>query len=147
VSVYVALLKGVNVGGRSKVDMRELKARFEELGCTDVSTYINSGNVIFRDRRGAKMLTRELEEALGRRVAVRSLAQMEALCRRIPDEWGNDKEQKSDVGFLLDEPGEKLWHALRKDLAPRYTVDWAGADVTARNVNTVRKLTALARSR
>jgi uncharacterized protein (DUF1697 family) len=147
VTVYVALLKGVNVGGRSKVDMRELKQAFEELGCTDVSTYINSGNVIFRDRRGASTLTRLLEEALDRRVAVRSLRQLEALCKRIPEEWGNDKEQKTDVGFLLDEPGEKLWHALRKDLGPRYTVDWDGADVTARNVNTVRKLLELARSR
>jgi uncharacterized protein (DUF1697 family) len=147
VTVYVALLKGANVGGRSKVDMRDLKARVEKLGCTDVSTYINSGNVVFRDRRSAKTLTRALEEALGRRVAVRSLAQMEALCERIPEEWRNDREQKTDVGFLLDEPGEKIWHALRKDLAPRYTVDWDGSDVTARNVNTVRKLTALARSR
>jgi uncharacterized protein (DUF1697 family) len=147
VTVYVALLKGVNVGGRSKVDMRELKQAFEELGCTDVSTYINSGNVIFRDRRGASTLTRLLEEALDRRVGVRSLRQLEALCKRIPEEWRNDKEQKTDVGFLLDEPGEKLWHALRKDLGPRYTVDWDGADVTARNVNTVRKLLELARSR
>ncbi|HET7137246.1 MAG TPA: DUF1697 domain-containing protein [Gaiellaceae bacterium] len=146
-TVYVALLKGVNVGGRSKVDMRELKAQFEKLGCRDVRTYINSGNVVFGDRRSASTLTRLLEEALGRRVAVRTLAQMEALCERLPEEWGNDKEQKTDVGFLLDEPGEKLWHALRKDLAPRYVVDWDGADVTARNVNTVRKLLDLMRSR
>ena len=140
-TVYAALLRGVNVGGRAKVDMRELKRQFEDLGCADVRTYINSGNVIFRDRRGAAALTRLFEGELGRRVAVRSLAQMEALCARSPDDWTNDEEQKTDVGFLLDEAGEKVWHALRKDLAPRYTVDWDGAEVTARNVNTVRKLT------
>ena len=145
-TVYAALLKGVNVGGRAKVDMRELKMQFERLGCADVRTYINSGNVIFRERRKASTLTRALEEALGRRVAVRSLAQMEALCARIPDDWTNDKEQKTDVGFLLDDEGEKLWHALRKDLGPRYVVDWGGADVTVRNVNTVRKLTELMRA-
>ena len=77
-TVYVALLRGVNVGGRGKVDMRELKQQVESLGCSDVSTYINSGNVIFRDRRSASTLTRELENALGRRVAVRSLAQVQA---------------------------------------------------------------------
>jgi uncharacterized protein (DUF1697 family) len=72
-TVYVALLRGVNVGGRGKVDMRELRRQFEKLGCSDVSTYINSGNVIFRDRRAASTLTHELEKVLGRRVAVGAL--------------------------------------------------------------------------
>lgn len=140
-TVYVALLRGVNVGGRGNVDMRELKKQVEALGCSDVSTYINSGNVIFRDRRGASSLTRALEQELGRRVAVRSLAQIQALCERIPEDWCNDREQKTDVGFVLDEPRELLWHALRRDLEPREGPDWA-AEVTARNVNTVRTLRA-----
>jgi uncharacterized protein (DUF1697 family) len=138
-TVYVAFLRGVNVGGRGKVDMRELRKQVESLGCTDVSTYINSGNVIFRDRRAASTLTRELEQKLGRRVAVRSLAQIQELCRRIPDGWGNDAEQKTDIGFALDEPRDLLWHKLRAELAPREGPEWE-VDVTARNVNTVRKL-------
>ena len=138
-TVYAALLRGVNVGGRGKVDMRELKRQVESLGCSDVSTYINSGNVIFRDRRAASTLTRLLEAELGRRVAVRSLAQIQALCRRIPADWGNDKEQKTDVGFALDDSRDLLWHALRKDLKPREGPEWE-VDVTARNVNTVRTL-------
>jgi uncharacterized protein (DUF1697 family) len=145
-TVYVALLRGANVGGRGKVDMRELRRQFEKLGCSDVSTYINSGNVIFRDRRSASTLTHELEKVLGRRVAVRSLAQMKALCGRIPGDWVNDKEQKTDVGFALDEPRELLWHALRKDLAPREGPEW-DVEVTARNVNTTRKLLELMNSR
>jgi len=139
VTVYVALLRGVNVGGRGKVDMRELKRQVESLGCADVSTYINSGNVIFRDRRAASTLTRLLEAELGRRVAVRSLAQIQSLCRRIPADWGNDTEQKTDVGFALDDSRDLLWHALRKDLKPREGPEWE-VDVTARNVNTVRTL-------
>jgi len=139
VTVYVALLRGVNVGGRGKVDMRELKRQVESLGCADVSTYINSGNVIFRDRRAASTLTRLLEAELGRRVAVRSLAQIQSLCRRIPVDWGNDNEQKTDVGFALDDARDLLWHALRKDLKPREGPEWE-VDVTARNVNTVRTL-------
>ena len=138
-TVYVALLRGVNVGGRGKVDMRELKKQFESLGCTDVSTYINSGNVIFRDRRAASTLNRVLEKELGRRVAVRSLAQITALCKRIPKDYGNDKEQKTDIGFVLEGSGDLVWHALRKDLKPREGPDWK-VEVTARNVNTVRKL-------
>jgi uncharacterized protein (DUF1697 family) len=141
VTTYVALLRGVNVGGRAKVDMRELKKQFEELGCADVRTYIISGNVIFRDGRRASTLTRVLEEALDRRVAVRSLAEIQALCERIPAEWANDKVQKTDVAFLLD-GGEELWNALRAELPPRYAHEWSG-EATVRNVNTVRKLRQL----
>jgi uncharacterized protein (DUF1697 family) len=141
-TAYVALLRGVNVGGRGKVDMRELKKQIEGVGCANVRTYINSGNVVFTDRRRASTLTRLLEDALGRRVAVRSLADMQALCARIPEEWTNDKAQKTDVGFLLDETGEELWNALREELPPRYSHDWRG-EVTVRNVNTVRKLLEL----
>jgi len=43
--VYLALLRGINVGGKNKVPMAELKACFEELGCENVRTYIASGNV------------------------------------------------------------------------------------------------------
>jgi hypothetical protein len=136
----------VNVGGRGKVDMRELRRQFEKLGCSDVSTYINSGNVIFRDRRSASTLTHELEKVLGRRVAVGALAPMKALCGRHPGDRVDDKEQKTDVGFALDEPRELLWHALRKDLAPREGPEW-DVEVTARNVNTTRKLLELMNSR
>jgi uncharacterized protein (DUF1697 family) len=138
-TVYVALLRGVNVGGRAKVDMRELKSQFEQLGCSDVSTYINSGNVIFSDRRAAATLTRLLEKELGRRIAVRSLAQIQGLCKRIPAEWRNDKEEKTDVGFVLDDPRELLWNARRADLKRGEGPEW-DVEVTARNVNTVRTL-------
>ncbi len=45
--VYVALLRGINVGGKNKVDMKMLKQTFENAGMTDVVTYINTGNIIF----------------------------------------------------------------------------------------------------
>ena len=45
---YVALLRGINVGGANTVSMATLKAIFEKLGFINVSTYINSGNVIFQ---------------------------------------------------------------------------------------------------
>ena len=44
---YIAFLRGINVGGNHKVEMPKLKMAFETMGYTDVSTYINSGNVIF----------------------------------------------------------------------------------------------------
>ncbi|MEA5076670.1 MAG: DUF1697 domain-containing protein, partial [Coriobacteriia bacterium] len=44
---YLALLRGVNVGGANKVKMAELRRAFESAGMVDVRTYINSGNVVF----------------------------------------------------------------------------------------------------
>ena len=141
-TAYVALLRGVNVGGKKKLEMAQLRRAFEELGCSDVATYINSGNVVFRDRRRASTLTKLAEQALGVRVAIRELAQLEALLATIPDEWTNDKAQKTDVAFLLDEPGERVWHVLRKDVKPGEQMAMDAA-ATVRNVNTVRKLAQL----
>ncbi len=51
---YVALLRGINVGGNKKVEMAKLKQVFEKLGYANVSTYINSGNVIFESKIAPK---------------------------------------------------------------------------------------------
>lgn len=51
---YIALLRGINISGKNKIPMAELKSCFIELGCIDVFTYQGSGNVIFR-------LTNEVE--------------------------------------------------------------------------------------
>ena len=45
---YIALLRGINVGNSVKINMKELKILFEQCGFSNVSTYINSGNVIFK---------------------------------------------------------------------------------------------------
>ena len=45
--IYIALLRGINVGGNNKIDMKLLKLTFERVGMKSVKTYINSGNIIF----------------------------------------------------------------------------------------------------
>jgi uncharacterized protein (DUF1697 family) len=63
-TVFVALFSGINVGGNRIVKMAELKSFFEGLGFTQVATYVQSGNVVFRAKKGnAASLTREIEEA------------------------------------------------------------------------------------
>ena len=53
--VYLALLRGINVGGKNKVPMAELKARFlRKLGCENVLTYIASGNVMFESNKNVR---------------------------------------------------------------------------------------------
>lgn len=113
--VYVALLRGINVGGNAKVEMPRLKTVFESLGCTDVRTYINSGNVIFGDKRSAKELEPLIEKAIAKefgleiRVILRDAANIRKLCTEIPKEWTNGPatNQKTDVMFLWDEINDK----------------------------------------
>ena len=105
--VYVALLRGINVGGKNKVGMKELKAAFEEAGMASVRTYINSGNVIFSSGvRGRARLVGLLEEAISQRfgleidVVLRDLKAMRDVVKAIPTSWRNDETMKCDVMFL-----------------------------------------------
>jgi uncharacterized protein (DUF1697 family) len=107
---YVALLRGINVGGNRKIEMPRLKSMFERLAFDGVRTYINSGNVIFRSRsRDRKALTRKIERAIeeqfGSPVAVvlRTVQEMERLVARIPGDWVNDPQMRCDVLFLWPE--------------------------------------------
>ena len=107
--IYVALLRGINVGGKNKVDMRKLKATFEESGMSDVATYINSGNVVFRDnRRKSPKITSVLEESIAAdiglqiKVLVRDLSAMRKVIKSLPDTWTTDATMRCDVMFLWD---------------------------------------------
>jgi uncharacterized protein (DUF1697 family) len=107
---YLALLRGINVGGKNKVEMKRLKAVFEEAGMTSVRTYINSGNVIFSSTlRGRPRLVRLLEEAIAKHfgfkihVVVRDVKSMRAVVKAMPAHWTNDKTMKCDVMFLWDD--------------------------------------------
>jgi uncharacterized protein (DUF1697 family) len=108
--VYVALLRGINVGGKNKVEMKQLKAVFEAAGMTSVRTYINSGNVIFSTTdRGKARLTTLIEKALARafgfkiEVVLRDLKTMRALVKTIPKHWTDDKTMRCYVMFLWDD--------------------------------------------
>lgn len=108
--VYIALLRGINVGGKNKIDMKVLKQTFEKAGMNDVVTYINTGNIIFSCKgKSQSDLSRILEDAilydfgLQIKVVVRSIDDVRAIINAIPDTWKNDKDMKSDVMFLWDE--------------------------------------------
>lgn len=107
--IYVALLRGINVGGAHKVGMTDLKRVFEQLGHRDVSTYINSGNVIFASRgRSETALATGIEEAVETefgfrpRALVRTGADIQSIAGAIPDEWTNGPAMRADVVYLLD---------------------------------------------
>lgn len=120
-NTYVALLRGINVGGNNKIEMAKLKKTFESLGHSDVVTYINSGNVIFKTRKKSPdKLTTEIEQAILKDfdlhipVVLRSKENIEKICTKISKDWHNNKEQKTDVLFLWKEFDSKTTLELVK---------------------------------
>lgn len=112
--VFVALLRGINVGGNNKVDMKQLKRSFEGIGLSDVVTYINTGNIIFRDNtRSAQELSKQLEEVIAAdfglkiKVMVRTLDEIKSIMDKLPEHWTNDTTMKSDVLYLWDEMNDE----------------------------------------
>jgi uncharacterized protein (DUF1697 family) len=110
--IYVALLRGINVGGNNKIDMKHLKETFMRVGMTSVCTYINSGNVIFENSKHNKdELADILEKAiledfkLDIKVLMRNYNDIEDLIKAMPNTWKNDATMKCDVLFLWDEMG------------------------------------------
>src|SRR3954462_4325371 len=108
--IYVALLRGINVGGNAKVSMSELKAALDQAGLQAVKTYINSGNIVFKDdmRTPDELVsliekTIQTECKLDVKVLVRDMNAVKAVCEALPETWRNDTTMKCDVLFLWDE--------------------------------------------
>ncbi len=107
---YVALLRGINVGGKNLIKMAALKACFEANGFEDVATYIQSGNVLFASSETrVPGLTRRIEEMLAETfdyeatVVVRSRTQMRTVVERAPKGFGADPAKyRYDVIFLKE---------------------------------------------
>jgi uncharacterized protein (DUF1697 family) len=110
VNLYVALLRGINVGGSNLIRMTALKACFEAQGFGSVTTYIQSGNVLFTAGRASQhALTARIERALSKtfayqsRVVVRSLEQMKSAVENAPRGFGRQPSvYRYDVIFLKD---------------------------------------------
>ncbi len=174
-STYVALLRGINVGGNNKVEMPKLKKVFESLGFSDVSTYINTGNVIFStDVSDTREIEQQIEKALKKtfgfeiKIVIRTAKNIKKICKTIPQEWTNDTEQRTDVLFLWEAydseksidlitttevdtvtyvDGAIVWNVSRDDYKKSGMQKFIGTKIykhmTARNINTVRKLEEL----
>ncbi|WP_088007718.1 DUF1697 domain-containing protein [Indiicoccus explosivorum] len=127
--VYVALLRGINVGGKNKIDMKTLKRVFEEAGMRSVVTYINSGNIVFEADDEPKMeLMAKLEQAIAAQfglsinVLLVNAEEMETIMEAVPESWTNDERMKSDVLFLWEEVNEA---SVMEQLAIKPGIDTA----------------------
>jgi len=167
-TTYVALLRGVNVAGHGKVKMGDLRRVFEGLGYSDVSTYIQSGNVIFSGNASAGAVERAIATELGMQVVVvlRTSAQLENVVRRNP--FADVDVSKVHVGFMAKRPSAAvvktldlerflpedvvvgsdvylhLPNGMGRSKLPDYIGRQLGVPITFRNWNTVTKLVELA---
>jgi uncharacterized protein (DUF1697 family) len=130
---YVALLRGINVGGNNLIRMPALAACFEENGFDDVVTYIQSGNVVFSAGREPRAeLVARIERMLSTTfdhydasVVVRSASQMRSIVADAPADFGDDPSRfRYDVIFL--KPSLTAAAALR-DVPTKEGVDTAAA--------------------
>lgn len=126
---HVALLRGLNVGGRNVVRMADLRAAFEGMGLADVRTYIQSGNVVFAAARrpGRARLERGLEEALGvpLRLVLLDAPALAEVVAQAPAGFGDDHAtHRYDVIYVR---APLTPTALLQQLRPQDGVDAAHA--------------------
>lgn len=105
---YIVFLRGINVGGKNKISMGELKKLFEENGFQDVVTYINSGNIIFSSNdNDEKKLKEECEILIENKfhlnipIFIISVPDLISAMNHAPSWWDQDKESKHNAIFVL----------------------------------------------
>lgn len=156
--------------------MKRLKKLFEDLEYQNVSTYINSGNVIFESERNishesVKNIESAFEKEFGFfiRFLIIPAENLKKILEKIPENWENNSEQKTDILFLWGDfcsekslelikinpevdnifytSGAIIWHIEKKNYSKSGMNKFIGTKIyknmTARNVNTVRKLVTL----
>lgn len=163
---YAALLRAVNVGGTGKLAMSDLRRLCEEGGLRDVTTYIQSGNVVFRSPRAEAGVKRLLELALAVQlgkpcgVLVRQAAELQELLAQnpFPDAPANrvlvlflDEAPAAAALEQVEAPDGEEVRACGRHVFIHYPVGLGRSKLklpqlkvgTSRNVNTVRKLLEL----
>ncbi|MDQ3005328.1 MAG: DUF1697 domain-containing protein [Chloroflexota bacterium] len=122
---YLALLRGINVGGNNIIKMADLKACFENMGFTEVLTYIQSGNVLFKsDEKDKTKLTKKIEQRLSERFSYKSrlvvvaYKELKKAVDEAPRGFGKELDKyRYDVIFLKEPltPVEAMKNVSIKD--------------------------------
>lgn len=151
---YLALFRGVNVGGKNKLSMAELKECLEDFGFTGVRTYINSGNVIFETDQPAATLPNAIEKSIAQRftfdsdrikVAVLSETGLAAIVKNAPKGFGQSPQTYHlDVLFVIGVDAQDVYDAC--ELNPDVDAMWLGdGAVYFRRVSALRTRSRLSK--
>jgi uncharacterized protein (DUF1697 family) len=170
--IYIAFIRGINVGKKNWISMSVLKNKFEDLGYQNVKTYINSGNVIFESKKQKNDIRLEIDKMLEEhfsetvRTIIMKKSELTKLSDLIPENWLNDKNQRTDVALLFPEvdkqeiikelpfimelidvrytKGAIFWNVKRSNVLKSRLAKIIGHKIypyiTIRNVNTIRSL-------
>jgi uncharacterized protein (DUF1697 family) len=137
--VYVALLRGINVGGKNKLPAKDLVAMFDEAGGRDVRTYIQSGNVIFRATEAcASRLPSEIAKAILARfgfrvpVVMRTAGELRAVAEGNPFVRSGADPEALHVVFLADRPHPGKVAALDPRRSPPDEFEVRGREIFLR---------------
>lgn len=121
----VALLRGINLAGHNTLPMAALRDLFIDIGCHEVETYIQSGNVVFRAEPAlVEQLPSLIREAIGRNfgydtpVVLRSGMELDRIVASNPYVKPGVDEKQLHVGFLADRPTAARLRELEPDWSP-----------------------------
>lgn len=144
---YVALLRGVNVGGKNMLPMKLLAEMFSAAGCTDVRTYINSGNVVFsapakHQKKLPALIEKRIAEQFGFHVPVivRSATQLAATVRGNPFLQAGQPEKALHVYFLAQQASPDAIARLDTHRSPGDRFHVAGGEVYLHLTNGVANM-------
>lgn len=132
----MALLRGINVGGRNKLPMADLRAWFEEAGCRDVRTYIQSGNVLFRAgaataKSASRAVSGKLQAQLGHRIPLvtRSAKELLAVAEAHPLAGKQPDGKLLHVVFLAERPSPAALAGLDPKLSHPDRIEASGREI------------------
>jgi uncharacterized protein (DUF1697 family) len=136
---YLALLRGINVGGKNKLSMKDLIGVFTDSGCEHVKSYIQSGNVIFDAApdvaaRLPDVISARIAERFGYRtpVVLRTAAELAAVIAHNPFLGAGCAEDALHVYFLADQPDPRRVGQLDPDRSPPDRFEVSGREVYLR---------------
>jgi uncharacterized protein (DUF1697 family) len=104
---YIGLLRGINVGGKNIIKMTDLKKTVEKCGFTKVSTYIQSGNVLFEsDEKNPSEIVEKLEATFLKeftydsRIIVKTYEQLKIIVHEVPSDWEKRNDLRCYIAFI-----------------------------------------------
>ncbi len=143
---HVALLRGLNVGGKNRLPMKDLAEVFSAAGCLDVQTYIQSGNVVFGAsaalaKRLPALVSAAISKAHGHQVPIvlRTAEELRAAARGNPFLKAGADPDALHVAFLAEVPTAAAVSALDPERSPGDDFAVRGRDVYLRLPNGVAR--------
>jgi uncharacterized protein (DUF1697 family) len=146
---YIALLRGINVGGKNIIKMADLIKTVEKCGFTNVKTYIQSGNVLFKSsEKNTSKIVKNLEECFlkgfmyNSRIIVRTYEQLKKIAAEVPSDW----EKRDDLRCYIAFTGETVTiQEIMQEIELKEGIDFLKAGEGALYMSTL--LSGLTRSR